>query len=400
MLNFRPGTSTEYRLLFQETLLNLTTLVSKISDNSVLSGISGGVAKVAQKAEKDIIIAVSQLFPDEAFGASLDQVASNFGISPRFGPQGSSVYVRVFAQPGTVYAAASNIFKSTSGISFQFLTDVTIDQSGYAYIACNSIDIGLRSNVDLLTVSTVSPLPAGHLSVINEVSATGGYDSESDELLRIRIKDGANILARGTLASLEQLFIATNNKVLKIFHQGMNAMGQIQIAIATQNGQALTNIELSQLLNVSSTYATLTDYAPFGSTFQGLNLINIGYTPINISFRVQLDPSINPDDIRKSIMVQIQKKFDFRFFKSYRDRITWTDLYNIVKNTKGVIYAPDTYFYPNVDVAVRIDQLPRLQGFLMLTLDGGVIANLTGTLAPLYYQNKQDFSYTRTVLGK
>ena len=61
-------TSREKKNLFIETLLNTTDKISKVGPDSVLGGIAGGVAKVAGKAEKDIILAVSQLFPDTAYG--------------------------------------------------------------------------------------------------------------------------------------------------------------------------------------------------------------------------------------------------------------------------------------------------------------------------------------------
>jgi hypothetical protein len=104
-LNIRPSTSQERKLLFLETVLNNTDEVSKISDEAILSGIGAGVSKVAAKAEKDIILAVSQLFPDTAFGDQLDQVAANFGISPRFGALGSSTYIRISGVAGTQYLA-------------------------------------------------------------------------------------------------------------------------------------------------------------------------------------------------------------------------------------------------------------------------------------------------------
>jgi len=74
-LNIRPSTSQERKAIFLQSLLNGTNKVSKVSSGSVLDGVADGVAKVAGKAEKDVILAVSQLFPDTAFSDQLDQVA-------------------------------------------------------------------------------------------------------------------------------------------------------------------------------------------------------------------------------------------------------------------------------------------------------------------------------------
>jgi len=398
MLQIQPSTSIERKLLFLETLLNTTDKVSKVADNSVLSGVAGGVAKVSGKAEKDIILAVSQLFPDSAFGTQLDQVAANFGISPRYGAQGSSTYVRVTGDVGTTYLASTHFPTSTTGIRFEFEEDFTIGSFGFAYVKVRSIDQGSNTNVPQLSISKLAPQPSGHQNIINEVAAEWGRDIESDELLRIRIKDGANILARGTMAMLEQAFIKVNNKVLKIFNQGQNAAGKIVIAIATQNGQALTQTELDEILTKCAEFFNLTENRPFGTNFYGIQLTNITIQPVDVAFRVDLDSSANPDDVRQAIQVNMSKYLDFRFFDTSRQKVEWDVLLQIAKNVKGVKYIPDQYFYPRTDLNIDINRLPRLRGFLMLDLNGQIISNFTGTLSPVYYPNVIDASYMSTVL--
>src|ERR1700752_1467328 len=102
-MNITPSTSAERRLLFIEALLNETDAISKVSPNSALSGLAAGVAKTAGKAEKDIAIALSELFPDLSYGSQLDRAGANLGIPQRLGAMGSSTYVRVTADAGTVY---------------------------------------------------------------------------------------------------------------------------------------------------------------------------------------------------------------------------------------------------------------------------------------------------------
>lgn len=398
-LNIRPSTSTERRLLFIETLINLTTKVSKVSDNSVLSGIAGGVAKVAGKAEKDIFLAVSQLFPDSAYGSELDQVAANFGIAPRFGAQGSSVYVRLTATPGTVYLASTNVAQSNNGLSFPLQTDITIGSSGFEYVLVASSDVGAKTNIASLTISQISPQPNGHLAIINECPTTQGRDIEDDDSFRARIKDGANILARGTISMLEQLFMLINNKVLRVYHHGIDDTGRVILAIATQNGSVLNQTELDELLQLSSPFFSLTEYKPFGRSWYGITLTNVTYQPFDISFRADLDSTYSPDQIRQDIQVGISKYLDYRNFNPYKDSIVWVDLLEIVKNVRGVKSVPDQFFYPRVDIQINRDQLPRLRGFLMLNKQGAVISNLSGTLSPIYYPAVADAAFGSTVLG-
>jgi hypothetical protein len=398
-LNIKPSTSQERKLLFLETVLNNTDEVSKVSDEAVLSGIGAGVSKVAAKAEKDIILGISQLFPDTAFGDQLDQVAQNFGIAPRFGATGSSTYVRISGTAGTQYLANTVQFRSTDGIRFTLDQDFTIPSFGFGYAKVSSIETGVKSKVDALTINQVSPAPVGHLYVINEYKADGGRDAESDENFRIRIKDGANILARGTLAMLEQLFISGNSKVLKIYNQGHDLNGKIIIAIQTVNGSDLTQTELDTLSLLCSDYLNLNDLRPFGTNYTGVKLVNITYGYVDISVRVKINASANPDEVRKKIQVNISKYLDPRFFDSSKQKVEWDNLLEICKNVEGVDYIPDQYFYPRTDVFYPLNVVPRLRGFLMLDLNGAIIANFQGTLSPEFYPNVADFSFQATVLN-
>lgn len=399
-LNIKPSTSIERKLLFLETLLNATDKVSKVSDNSVLSGVAGGVAKVAGKAEKDIILAVSQLFPDTAFGEQLDQVATNFGIAPRFAALGSSTYIRIVANPGTTYVANTHRFLSVSNVVFELEEDFVMNELGFAYVRVKSIGTGVETNVAPLTISQVTPQPIGHINVVNEYMATGGRDTESDELFRIRIKEGANILAKNTLAAIEQVFIAINYKVLKVFNQGVDRNGKLTIAIVTQNGSSLSNAELDELLERGAKYFALTDHRPFGTKYYGIRLKNIEYYPVDISFRAELNQSYNADKIRQEIQVNISKYLDPRFFDTSLQKVEWDNLLEICKNVQGVKYIPDQYFYPRMDLTVDTFQLPRVRSFLMLDLDGQVISNYTGTLMPYYYPAVVDESYRKTILNE
>lgn len=398
-LNIRPTTSDERRLLFIETLINLSTKISKVSNNSVLSGIAGGVSKVAGKAEKDIILAVSQLFPDSASGDVLDQVAFNNGIAPRFGPIGSSTYVRLTATPGTVYAQSTQSFSTSDGQIFNLESDITIGSFGFNYAKVNSSGSGSTTNVAPGTISTVVPAPVGHINVVNEYQATGGIDNESDDIFRQRIKNGPNILARGTIAMLEQLFMLINNKVLSVQHNGINQSGQVVLSISTQNGENLTSDELAQLLQLSTPFFGLTDYKPYGTNYYGIILENVTYHPFDISFRCDLDSSFNSDQIRNAIQVNISKYINFRYFNPLQDVIQWTNLLDIVKFTPGVNYVYDQFFYPNIDLNIDYDKLPRLRGFLMLDRSGNVISNESGSLSPIYYPAVADFSYQSSILG-
>jgi hypothetical protein len=389
----KPSTSVFRRLLFLETFFNLQSKVTKASDDSVISGVAGGVARIAGKAEKDVFLALSSLFPELAYGSQLDQVAANNGIAPRFTQIGSTTYVRITANPGTVYQAGVHNFVAQNGIQFALLNDITITDFGFGYAKVVATTTGDITNVDAYTISQVSPQPNGHVSCLNEVSATGGFDNETDDTFKVRIQNGANILARNTLASLEQVLILLDNRVLRIYHQGINDLGQVVIAIATQNGVDFSSNELKTLLDGASGFFTLSDYKPYNKGFYGVIFQNIEYQPIDVSFRVSLDGTRNVDDVRRDIQIQMSKALDYRFFDPSQMAVEWDNLLDVVKTTLGVKYVPDQYFSPRVDIAIDLNKLPRMRSFVMADLNGTVLSSSNGVLNPIYYPNTIDFDY-------
>jgi hypothetical protein len=197
---------------------------------------------------------------------------------------------------------------------------------------------------------------------------------------------------------LEQVFMLINPNILRIIYLGSTLTGKLKIGIVTQNGIALNTAELNNIYSRGERFFSLAELRPFGSTFYGIELINIDHQAIDISFRGDFDPSYNIDDIRVDIQTKIAKYLNHKYFRADRDRIEWDYLLQIVQNTKGVRYVPDQYFYPGNDIVVDKNKLPRLRGFAMLNLTGQIIRNLTGTLDPIYYPNQADFSFQSTVL--
>jgi hypothetical protein len=368
-----------------------------VSDNSVVGAVAYGAAKIGQKALKDIAISESHLFPDSAFGSYLDTVAENYGIAGRFGSAQSSMWMRVSATPGTVYQVGTHRFTGNHGLFFDIEQDTTVGVHGFGYVKVRSVDVGSKANVDPLSTNAVIPPPSGHKFCVNEYQAVGGRDLEVDKDFRVRIKNGANIAASGTLAKLTQVFQKINSNVLKCIYQGIDTSGSASIAIATVNGIALTQTELDDILDRGQDFFNLADLSQWGTNAILIALKNIETQPIDISFRVELFASYNPDDVRKEIQRKISKYMDFRYWKAYQ-KVEWDNLLQIVKSTPGVKYVPDSNFTPSADQVIDIDKLPRLRGFLMLDINGNILQNVAATLNPIHYPSDPDFSYQNTLL--
>ena len=387
MITTVDNTISTLKNLFTEVFLNKTDKVSDITENSVLSGLAYGVAKVAQKSLKDVAIVESQIFPETAAGEYLDRAASLFGVPGRLGPLGSSTYIRVYAEPGTYYAAGTHVFISNSGVRFSVEEDFVVGESGYGYVKVRSEVQGVAANVVPNSIRNVVPKPFGHYDCTNEYYATGGRDAEDDDMFRRRILNHQNVYASETLEKLVQVFQRADSRVLRIVFVGLEEDSYIHIKIATQNGQNLSQAELDALLVAAEPYFGIGDMRIHGSV-TGIKLENADWYIVGgsrgIDFRCSIDGAYDTDSVRKSIQVAMTKYFDPKYWTPNK-KIEWDDLLEIVKNAEGVKYVSSQYFYPQEDSFVPEYMLPRIQKFIMRDLDGNVIFDGGASFVPSFY---------------
>lgn len=386
MITKTSATITNLKNLFIEMFLDKTAKVSNVADGSVVNATAFGVAKVAQKAMKDIAIKEAQIFPDTATGAYLDKAAALYGVSPRKGALGSSTYIRVSADPGTAYDT-SVTFVNKNGIRFQVDEALTVGESGYGYVKVRSINAGYSTNVPPNSITNVSPQPQGHIECTNEYYAIGGRDSEDDETFRIRIKNNLNILSKNTIEYWTQTLSNIDDRVLKVMSAGLDEKGIYNLYVVSQNGIFFTEEELDTLLESAQGYFGISELNIEGKVV-GIGIKNIDWFYVGsergLDFRVQLQPDYDVSTVRQNIQVNLTKYLDFRFWTPGKI-VEWDDLLDIVKKTDGVKYVPDEYFFPYYDQQVPANQLPRIRGFVMRDQDGNVLYDSDSNLSPLFY---------------
>lgn len=386
MITKTSATITNLKNLFIEMFLDKTAKVSNVADGSVVNATAFGVAKVAQKAMKDIAIKEAQIFPDTATGAYLDKAAALYGVSPRKGALGSSTYIRVSADPGTVYDT-SVTFVNKNGIRFQVDEALTVGESGYGYVKVRSVNAGYSTNVPPNSITNVSPQPQGHIECTNEYYAIGGRDSEDDETFRIRIKNNLNILSKNTIEYWTQTLNNIDDRVLKVMTAGLDEKGIYNLYIVSQNGIFFTEEELDTLLESVQGYFGISELNIEGKAV-GIGIKNIDWFYVGsergLDFRVQLQPDYDVATVRQNIQINLTKYLDFRFWTPGKI-VEWDDLLDIVKKTDGVKYVPDEYFFPYYDQQVPANQLPRIRGFVMRDQDGNVLYDSDSNLSPLFY---------------
>ena len=380
--------------LFIELFLNKTDKVSDISDNSVVNATAFGVAKVGQKCLKDIAIVNARIFPDTASGNDLDVAASLFGVEGRKGALGSSTFVRVYAELGTVYPEGTK-FININGIQFTSTYDYTMNNlSGYGYIEVRSTGTGSATNVEPNTITSVNPVPTGHISCTNEYYAIGGRDSEDDETFRIRIKNNLNILSISTREYFTQVFQSLDSRVLKVLNWGLSENGKLTLAIVSQNGINFTDEELEAMLEAAAPYFPLSDQDILGNVV-GIELRNVNWYYVGgetgVDFRIELSAGYNITDVAQRIQIAMTKYLDFRFWEPGQ-KIEWDELLSIVRQTAGVKQVQDQTFNPGSDESLLNTELPRIRRFVIRDLTGNIIFNNVpdegsenDDLVPIYY---------------
>lgn len=387
----------ELKQIFLEVLLNKTDKVNDVSAESVLNGIAFGCAKVGQKCLVNQSVVEGHLFPDTAYGSYLDELAAIRGIAPRFGAAPSTTYVRFIGEEGTFYNAAELILYASTGIAFTLEQDVVIGANGYAYGKVRATSNGANTNVDPLSINRMNVIPQGHLSVTNEYRASGGRDYEDDELFRQRIKDSVNQLSRNTMSYMEQVFMKINDRVLRLHKGGVTADGKMNLIVVSVNGQDFSQEEFDEILSRSEEFLPLNELLRENTDF-ALNLQNVDWLPIDVEFRVDIDPAYDQAIVRRNIAIQMNKLFDYRFWK-YGDKVEWENLLYAAKNVEGVRYVPDTHFYPSSDINVPRYRLPRVRGFILRDLNGDIIEDNGGLMSDVYYPNTIAEGYAASVLS-
>lgn len=386
----------ELKQIFLEIFLNKTDKVTDVGSESVLNGVAYATAKMAQKCLVNQSVVEGHLFPDTSYGNYLDNLAAIRGISPRFTAMGSSTYVRLTADEGTYYNKDMVKFVSTNGTVFYLEETVIIGVNGYAYAKVYSGSKGAKTNVDPLTINKVTPMPQGHINVTNEYRATGGRDNEADDLFRQRIKDSVNQLARTTLSYLEQVFMKINPRVLRVIKNGIDADGKFNLIVVSTNGVDFTDEEFNDILSKSQEYLSLVEVLNETNDFK-LKLNNVNWLPVDVEFRVDIDPAYDADVVRRDIQIQMSKLYDYRYW-SYGDKVEWDDLLQVVKQVDGVRYVPDTHFFPSYDINVPKYRLPRLRAFIMRDLNGNIIEDNNGVMSDVFYPNEEDSAFIGSVL--
>ena len=410
MTLIKPTGIEKLKKMFIDLVINKTSNVTKVSKGSTLNAFAYGSGKIGQKILKDGGLLEANLFPDNAVGTSLDDIAQRRGLPVRFGATTSAVYIRLLGDVGTAYLTANSVTATgTDGLTFNLSEDVTIPSAtggatvGYVYAKFDCVTAGETSNVDAYTLDAIGNAPANHDSSINDVRAFGGRDAESDDYFRERIKRGINTYATGTLTKYEQIAIMTNDLVLRLYMKGYNNTGQLQFGVATVNGVYLSAPDLLTLA------AGIREFMEYSDYLKGCECVNMDYTTLDIDVRIDFDSSFDIEDIRSRMQIAFQKSVEWLTWIDKDAVVEWEDLAVISASLAGVTRVYDQFLLMNGNAKTDIDVLKgTLPYFRSMTLRDSEGTLLTSSVLTdsdiesnplLYYRNQDDYEYQQTILA-
>lgn len=384
---------TELKNIATEILLSKTNKISKISVGSIFNAVAYGIAKIAQKCLMEIALIESQLFPEAAVGEILDDIAKRYGIFNRLGATKSSCYIYLFAEPGTIYNKDKVKFVSNDGITFKLNSNITIDENKYTYALATSNEVGTKANVSPLSIYNCVNAPVGHLYCTNTFAASGGRNIESDDEFRNRIININNSVSTKTLEYLTQIALRFNNNILKFVHLG-TYQGKTKLGIYTQSGAALTSGELNNLSHQMREYLALSDISD--ELNNRVYFCNVDYVPIDLSIKLSyMKDKYSINEIYSSIQKKLLSFIDYRYLNTSKN-ISWIDLYDIVKNTEGVINVNYGEFLVNQskqDIVINKAKLPKFREMIIYDLEGGCLLDNSSKYMPFIYPVYKDLSY-------
>ena len=392
-IDFKKGTNLNDLLaLAIQTVVNTTNGVTKITRNSVLGALLQAVARIGQRAMKDIALANSENYVEEASSQYLDEIGRNRGITSRRPGASSVVYLRLVGEIGTTYSSGDTgvSFRNDDDIIFRLENDVTIGGNGFEYVLARSTITGLQTNVAPFTINNIENGPAGHIDVFNDFAATGGRDEEGDAQLRERIQNTFNNAAVTTLARIEEVAKSFQPEILRIVNTGSDEIGNIRLSVATVNGRQYSREELDSLLQQVGPYMSLSDVVERRNDVSGVLFDNIPLLPIDVEARIERRLDIPLATLYTEIAVRLTRVLDYSNFSWDSPRIRWDEVFDAVKRTPGVEAIDNSTFLPRADIVVPFGVLPRIRRVTLFNIDGSIMEDRSLSLQNYFFPNTQN----------
>ena len=289
-----------------------------------------------------------------AGGTDLDVAVSPRSITRRGATKASITDVTFLADAGTVIPINFKI-ATEDGIEF-----VTVE-TGTVATGETSIDLdteavvaGISGNIRAETLTVLITLLTGVNSVINNTHSEGGFDQETDEMLRNRAITQLATLSKGIQASYEAWAREARSDVLRAIAQANHptySEREVVVFLVKNNAGAFTADDLVQIGHYIQTRA------PLGVVIVCLNVV---WQDIDLTVKVRITAGTDLNTVKTNITINMKLYLDYREWDWGVD-VEWSDLFALISNTLGVDEVERATFVPASNVVVALRSLPRFK---------------------------------------
>ena len=373
--------------LIEKVRLNSGNKVTKFSKDTVTRGLLYAFSSSLSYTKGYVNTVESRRFLSTCYGTDLDNYASEYYGEKRRGRSKSSAELYILADPGTVYPIGTK-FQSISGIEFQLIDELEVQQEGFAFALVESVEAGAHTKVYAETISKLVDKVDGHISCTNFTPALGGFDIESDEELRSRLYTIPQKTASDTPAKIEAIAYELISDLGKA-RCFASSYGKCYLGVVKTSGAPYSQLECQDIANKIQSFLNY-------STSMNLDVKPLTRINIEVEFSATIKSSVDFTDAYEQIQAALLSYLDPRFYTG--DMIRSEKLIQVITEIDDILDIDTSTFKPITDISTPITTLPFLHKMTIhLKKDTGDSYNFIQNIPTLYYSS---FTPNKTAILK
>lgn len=331
---------------------NNNSSLTDFNQGSVVRAIFGAIAALLGQ----LYYHTHKLYRDArisyANGGALDIAVLPRSITRRGATKASLSKVTFGADATTVIPVGFKI-ATEDGIEFVTTETGTVGASESSIeLDTEAVVAGVGGYVRANTVNVLITSQTGVNSVLNKTQSEGGFDAETDEMLRNRAVTQLATLSQGIQASYEVWAREARTDVLRAMAQANHPSysdKEIVVHIVKDNAGTFTSEDLNQIAHYIQTKA------PLGVV---VRCLNIAWTDINLTVQIRRTTGVNLTTVEANITDNVVLYLDYRVW-DWGDDVEWSDLFALISNTQGVDEVEKAGFVPGSNVEVSLYSIPK-----------------------------------------
>lgn len=273
---------------------------------------------------------------------------------------------------------AGTEFKSTAGVNFESLEDLTIGDANPVLagestalaladkVLCEAVTPGAAGNVEAETITDLVTPDDDVRAIFNPFAAQGGEEAEADFSLKYRTAHQPQLGAISTQAFLETLARNGNTSVLRAFPEDSDAISTLRVRVLTRSGGGLS---------VDARDALARFMAQRTRAAELVEVRNVVPTAIEIEADVSLDPGSGSVQTRLNAAGRrlCDAAASFLDWRKWAEGATVdeADLLGLVKTTPGIANVVTSSFQPADDTEVPAASVPMLVRVVLREVESG-----------------------------